>query len=335
MKLIDLKGLWILIAPIVGVRFYQDSKGEFEIGKTLVISGEKLKRKRKIFNHNVSVKKLLIENKIDPNFISDERTYVISCEGNIGSKAKDIMTKRIREDLDILALSQLSGSRKHNSKILIAKYEDKNFFEHVLLNPKIGKAVNSSKRIGSFGFFNIAKQWHTRNDSFYFTDLLKIIFKESSAYNNNWRNDIKRAAILAGQSQQSEDIVKAFIWNIIAIETLVIEQNDKISVAIPERIGSLISWFPNWELDNFIGRIEKMYKKRCGFVHAAKYDDITQDDLIFSDQLIINILINVVKNIKHFNRKEALIKFSEMNKARKLLGLKHDFRKYDLHYISL
>jgi frataxin-like iron-binding protein CyaY len=329
-SILEHKGLWFLVVPIAGVKFFNDESNEFKIGKTLIIKGETLRRKRKIFDKAIRMKEIIPE-----NFLDDEKTYAVACHGNSGRIAQESIFKQITETLDVLALSQLSGSRRYNAALAIADFEDKNFKTHIMHHYQSNSTQKYSSRIGGFRFFNINDRWRKTNKQLYFIDLIEIIFNEKIPCNKSWREDLKRSAIIGGQSQQSTDIVKAFLWNVIAIETLMTEPKDKISKAIPERIGSFISWFPNWSSDNFTDKISKAYEKRCGFVHAAKYEEITINDLKFTDLLLANILMNIVKNINFFNSKQSVIEFSEMNKARKLLGLKDNPKKYNLHYLSL
>jgi len=117
-----------------------------------------------------------------------------------------------------------------------------------------------------------------------------------------------------------------FIWNIIAIELLLTTSGDKIVDTLPTRVETFLEWLNNWEQANYKKRIREIYKIRNNFSHNGKRDLVQISDLLFSDILVLNVLLNIVKHPKIFGSKEDLIKFSKKIEAEHLLGLKPKIR---------
>ena len=82
-------------------------------------------------------------------------------------------------------------------------------------------------------------------------------------------------------------------------------------------------------------RIKEVYKKRCDFVHDGNRESIAIEDVLFTDDLLLNVLINIVKHPKIFYSKKQLIKFAEKVKAEHLLDIKPKVRPKSLRFINI
>jgi hypothetical protein len=121
----------------------------------------------------------------------------------------------------------------------------------------------------------------------------------------------------------------------IAIELLLTQQGDFYNSALPERAEAFIGWSINWKRLNYRDRISDAYRKRCGFIHAGNREAITIKDVLFTDDIILNLLVNIVKNTDIFYSKKQLIDFSEKVKAEHLLGIKSKVRPQSLQFVNL
>lgn len=235
----------------------------------------------------------------------------------------------------MIRLSELGFSRRwSNSNICIAS------------ESKVGQisfsAINSSENLSWYSSFNthgklntlcIDKNWKKYHSEVFFLDLLRIVNGEISL-SKKWKEDIINAAILCGQSQASSDLHLAFLWNMIAIETLLTSSNDKFSQELPKRVEAFIGWTTDWEIQNFESKIKQLYEKRSAFVHSGKFSSITIPDLLFTDKILLNVFYNICKHIDIFHKKQDLIDFSKKVQAEKTLGIKPKVRPKTIMFIS-
>ena len=143
-----------------------------------------------------------------------------------------------------------------------------------------------------------------------------------------WLNILIQAGKIAGKSQNETDLANALLFNVIALEMLLTNQNDKISEKLPKRIGFFIDWSEDWEEQDFEKKILETYGKRCAFVHNGETEKITKEDVIFSDSILYNVLNNIVLFIRHMPSKTVLIELAEKYDCEKKLGIKS--KKYQL-----
>ena len=69
-------------------------------------------------------------------------------------------------------------------------------------------------------------------------------------------------------------------------------------------------------------------------MHEGKTEGIDKKLLLFTDDLLFNILVNIVKHIDIFRSKEQIIRFSKKVQAEHLLGRKSRVRPKKLVMIS-
>lgn len=163
---------------------------------------------------------------------------------------------------------------------------------------------------------------------------MKALYGKNKLASKNWRDTIERTVILVGQAQNSNDLAFCFLKNMIAIEMLLTDANDKYSTILPERIEAFIGWVGYWQTDDYKKRIEALYIKRCKLVHDGNTSNIKPEDILFSDDLIFNILHNIIRNIRLFPTKDSLIKYSDKVKAEKLLGIKSKVQPKTLEHFN-
>ncbi len=119
----------------------------------------------------------------------------------------------------------------------------------------------------------------------------------------------------------------------IALETLLTRRDDRYSEKLPERSESFIGWAKDWKVDDFKTKIKDIYQKRCLFAHTGQRDHINIEDILFSDDLLLNVSTNILRHPSIFGSKDKLIQFSEKVQAEHLLGLKTKLRPKTLRLI--
>ncbi len=317
---------WIFIVPVFGVDLTKVINNEIKICQVTFICMEKLVRTRKRFGI--------------PNKISDYRTDFFQQKFSTvailrqNGKIEDIrvrLYKIIEEELYIF-LSSFFGFTKrnyfHSAGVLgNGKFT---YFEDIFLSSTTQNVLNCNTKAVNQMPLTTCRYWKNYQKKYHFFDnLLKIINSKSNKF-----KELKRIAFLIGKSFNSNDIVDSFLYNMIIIETLLTIRNDKQKEALIERLNSFFDWLTNWDND-IDNKIEGLYKKRSAYVHNLEYNQITITDLLFTDELIFNLLFNIVKHPKEFSSKEMLINFSKKIEAEKILGIKESkVRPKTFSYIS-
>lgn len=316
------RGTWLFVAPIQNLIIRKDVNFEYRVDKVCFVDAKHFPLRRKRFGVPYRIGELKKKHHFIGDFFNGENTFATMRLTGNGDKLKDKFLKTVRDELAILALSQLGYSqRKNNSNPILAYNIKPSLLSYLLINISPKKWALRNESLDKVNKLILEFRWNDFQNKFFFKDLIKIIRRETCV-KTSWIKTIKNAAILAGQSQCSSDLPKCFLWNMIAIEMLLTEQGDNYTEALPERAEAFIGWTTKWKLSDYDNKIKQVYKKRCGLVHAGKLDNIKEEDLLFTDEILINILSNIIRHPEIFTNKEKLINFSEKIKAEHLLDIK-------------
>lgn len=335
-KIENEKGLWLFVAPIRGLLLSKAINYEITVNKITFIANSKLPYVRKRFGFPFSIKELRENIWFKDVFEKFPVSAICKFSGNAAEYEKEFL-KIVKNELSILTLSQLGYHRRwHNASPSVGNDYSSGDFNFLMLNTlnksRISQGMRSSKTLYKL---ELDINWQKFQKRSFFYDLIKLL-QGKPKISAGWFLDIQNAALLAGQSQTISDLPNAFLWNMIAIETLLTHQGDKYSVALPERVEAFIGWTNSWSISNFEQKIKTVYKKRCDFVHSGRIGDISIQDLLFTDVLIINIFYNILKHINIFTTKADLINFSEKIKAAHILGVdKQKIRPKTIAYIEM
>ena len=181
---------------------------------------------------------------------------------------------------------------------------------------------------GAFGPFVLDKNWWSwhKKHGFFF-DLLDILYgRKKQEVSSGWRKRLERAAIFAGRSWQTTDVLQAFLYNIFALETLLLEGRGRTE-DLAKRAEIFLGWAGFWGYDNdFITKVEEMHKVRHAIVHEADPSELSLDHLLFSDDLVFNLFLNFVKHYRIFRQQKDVTDFCQKIEAERILGLKHKVR---------
>lgn len=89
-----------------------------------------------------------------------------------------------------------------------------------------------------------------------------------------------------------------------------VDQEKYIDV-IPKRIGAFIGWARLWEDKNYEEKIRELYEKRNKLVHDGRIDIVTIKDLLFTDDLVYDVLRNIINNYKIFKSGKDVVNFAK------------------------
>jgi hypothetical protein len=101
---------------------------------------------------------------------------------------------------------------------------------------------------------------------------------------------------------------------------------------LSERVEYFLGWNEEWGKENYEQRIKEVYNKRCDYVHKGDLRLIEIKDILFTDDLIFNILNNIIRCQRMLNDFENIVEYSKKYKAEKLLNQKskYQFGKFEL-----
>lgn len=248
------------------------------------------------------------------------------------SEVEDLVLNLIREELALLTPSQLGYAKRHDiSAPAISEERPQASRSYVVLSSKETTWTQPNKWVGNFFPLALDEDWVRFQKEGFFFDLLKLL-RGDIHVDTGWRNDVRNAAVLLGQSQASIDVPQAFLWNMIALECLLTRQGDAYSNALPARAEAFLGWTGYWASEDFETRITDVYKKRSAFVHNGRRELISLRDLFFTDDLLLNLLLNIIGHHKLFTSKEAVIEFSKRVAAEHVLGIDAKVRPKTLRY---
>ena len=335
-KVRDKYGNWIFIVPVAGVSIKKSINEEIRINRVLFVSRKKLPRIRKRLKIPVPINEIINKDKSDfvKSLFKDSSTYAVLIFTGSPSQEFENCKKIIENELNILSLSQLGFSkRKHNSRLSIGSDLANNISTLTINKDHNEFDYSSSWDTYSYDFI-VEKPWKTFHKNFYYFDLLKILRGEILV-SNHWLKTISRAAYLIGKSQSTNDVSTSFIWNMIALEMLLIGEGGNTEETLVERSRFLLDWSKDWDSNDFEAKIRSSYKKRNDYVHSGYLDLITREDLIFTDDWAFNVLNNLVRMHKYIKSKFDLMDLSKKYQAERILGIKSSrFQNGRLNMVS-
>ena len=313
----DKYGNWLFFIPISGLTLTKSVNNEIRVNRVTFISKDKIPRVRKRLGLPYRFSELASQHNkpvrdIAGNFFKDSNTYAITrLKGTPKEKEKDSI-RIVRDELNILAFSQLGYTRRRFIRRLNIKSGiHGGLYQSMFLNVDQNEFRLNNQTQYSPVPLKLDSTWVQFHKRFFYNDLLKII-RDEIKVKKNWRATLHRVVMFAGQSQNSNDISSAFLWNIIALEMLLGDRSDQsISTSLIDRSEYLLGWEKTWEQLNYPNRIETLYKNRSDYVHNGKTKAISIDDLLFSDDVIFNIINNLITDlseIKLQNRINPLLR---------------------------
>jgi hypothetical protein len=327
---------WLFITPIEGVILTSDTNFEYQIDKVLLIQGKKLSRARKRFSLPQPISKAgkMFKGGLDGNFFSPDRVYAVSFFSGIPEKHKEKWVNLIENELHLLSASQLGwGSSSHprmSTGDTISAYE----YALVDTNQKKTTGLRNWHRTGKFMELELEARWLSYQKRVFFDNLLKI-FRGQTKIHESWRNDLYRATLLIGQSQTFDNLIQSFMWNFAALDILIGgDKQNKYYEILQQRANAFFSWMVWWKTDKYEEKIKIIYEKRSQFIHRGISNEITIEDVEFTNELLRNLLSCITHHPKIFYSKEALIQFARKVEAEHTLGLKPKIRPKTFRYYS-
>jgi hypothetical protein len=306
---------WTFMVPMGNVVVHEDVGQEFKVDRVTFVHRDKL-----LPEVNKPTRR--------SDFFKLADTFAVVRETGTRDKVERRCLQLMREESFLLALSQLGFAKRRQMRPIVPVSEVSIPFSIPF------RAVSS---LGEFGKFFVTMppvvalgldgRWEHYQNHVFFTNLLKILRRETRVA-ADWRKDLRRASLMVGESISASDLLKSFVWNWVALETLLTHRQERETwKTLPKRVGALLYWvFYSAKEDEdkekltmdydhktkmYDDRIANVYEKRNGLLHNGERDCIVERDLEFTDQLLLNVLANLVRFPRLFYSKAEVTKFAD------------------------
>jgi hypothetical protein len=329
----DTNAPWTIVVPISGVKpFPGDGLDEVKLIRVTLIEREKLLRSRTRFPLGTHKEFLTKSGGKNNTFESAKMFAVLRFTGTL-KEVRPKCLKLIDQELAIFSVCRIGQKRQSWGPIGVVGQHSDAFVGHAFLDPTSKRASMRHERIQGGMPLLLADFWKDYQKHSFFPKLLRILRGETPV-TSGWQDDLRRASILIGRSYNCSDVPTAFLFQMIALEALLTRQGDKYTEDLPERIKAFLGWTGLWDSEKFAERIEQVYRRRCGLVHAGNLDSVSIEDLLFVDDIIFNILNNLVTHASLFKSKDDIVIFSKKVAAEQTLGIKPSVRPKTLQFIA-
>ena len=162
----------------------------------------------------------------------------------------------VREELHLLSLSQLGHSFRDQMRPVLPEGEDVHSYVDFLIVPSRAAAQDSApwdslKVTAQKGELVMDEFWNTFQNMGFFANLLKILRGETKV-EDEWRKELRRASVMIGEGVGANDLLKSFLWNMVALEVLLTkDETGKMLDTLPMRVEALLGWVFFWEEEDY------------------------------------------------------------------------------------
>lgn len=330
-KVPNTRGSWLFMTPVANLVLGKAVDREIRIDRVLFMHPDRLHRVRKRLGIRCRISEL---HDMWKELLHEGKTVALVRHSGTPRELKAKCFRLVKDELAILASSQLGyAKRRFARQVGLAGEFQLGRVSHLFLNRHNKLATGGGALTTSPHYLELDEHWKRWQRQAFFFDLLKILQKNTKVA-EQWRGALRQASILVGRSLNTNDTPAAFLWNMIALESLLTVRGDKYLDVLPERLEAFLGWAGFWRTRKFEERIREAYKVRCKLVHNGEFDCVTKELLLFTDDLALNVLINLTKHAGIFGNKQSVISFADKVKAEHLLGIKTKVRPKSFIMVS-
>lgn len=312
-----------IAVPVYNLETSSEIGGIFEIERVKFVSAEKIPRIRKSLNIPLTVAELRKRFGRHGQVFTKAKTYAFISVKNPTDTDLLFEHKLLREAIWLLRSSQFGRVRRNNEYSFgLPEHDTRLVDEEYLIEISDGKISLRNQLVSPIQPYRLDKAWKEYVSHHFFPYLLRILNKKAKI-KNEWRHSIRKAAILAGKSHYASELSEAFLYDMIAIETLLNtgDREDKFSRSLYTRLNAIFGWIHK-DTQKLRNMSERIYQLRCEFVHQGEYKNVTIQDLLDTDELLRNLLYNICRNIRLFSSRDKIVQLTDEIEARKILRQK-------------
>lgn len=214
------------------------------------IRGDKLARVRKQLGLGVTVAEIKKKSSSTRGFFEEHGAFAVARHTGTREEVEERGLEIIREEASILAASQLGYStRKQMGPVALAGERAASYAHFLAVSSRDAEWFGQQNvRTGGAELVVFDGRWKRYCNQVFFTKLLQILRKEVKV-EAGWREELRRATIMVGESVGANDHLKSFTWNWVVLEMLLTRREDTVREALPKRAEALLGWAGFWGED--------------------------------------------------------------------------------------
>jgi hypothetical protein len=305
------KGVWHFVIPLTRIEIAKDlSKAERKFGTVTFCS---TKTATRAFHRRMIVCAPWMEHRLRELAEDYPSAAVVEAAGRFG-QVKRRCIDAVEQVLDFLRLyCYMYFGRSSSISFGIAgdRLSAVTLHESVALEKRTGEYTAFASRSGPVNAFELCRHYLRNAERGDFQRAKRILFGEQGKWSPKWREAVIRAIRLAGRSRFERDRPLAFMFNIVALETLLTDSNKAITDSLSLCATYLCegAWERGGDVarDRFKRRIVELYDVRSKFVHQGRTDLIDKCALLDSDDVLFNCITNVIVNARHWRQRQELV----------------------------
>jgi len=315
----------IHLQPVLNLRLTKEIGEEVSIGEVLLVSASKLPRIRNRIGYPWRLSEA-------PRFMKEavagHETFAIARIVGAGELARRQAEAQIREACALLRCVSWPFAKRSRRNLLRAfgpaDVAYRILSKHVIVNTQNGKLTGTGmEQRRALVPFELDGFWKEFQKSQRWLQMLKRNLHGRPGLDAVWQGAVRRAAVLFGESLNEADRSRAFLFDMMALDTVLLGRNDRSRKMFP-RLDSALGW-SNAGLTSpwFQGSdLKRLSDRRNELVHDGNSGRLKARDLILADDLLGNLLSCVCRMGNRWERRDDMIQFAERISCRKRLGLR-------------
>ena len=323
-----LKRPWAYMCPVQNLVLGKDIAEELAVLDVVFVSSSKARRIRKRLGLPVRVSSL-------PKFIQDGINAVPTLAVmRTRNEAPDKLEPRLRKAVEEACFLIMAGSWPYvvrSKETYLSTFgppesHSKIMGKSMFICRQKARAAKSVECTASTRWkqglipFRLDGNWK-QNQGFFFN--LMAVLSPSGKATPDWRQNVRRSAILAGRSLQTLDKGLAFLLDFMALDSLLLCRSESSDPVLFERLELLLGWTrPFNQRPLFTSQdLSTLCKLRHALVHDGDSSGIKAKYLLLSDLLVFNLLSNISRLRDELTSKQHLLEFEKCVEARRTLKM--------------
>ncbi len=314
----------VYLQPVVNLRLTRDIGEELTIGGVLLVSSAKLRRIRRRLGLPWRVSEA-------PDWarlaIEEHETFGVVQVQGLGESALRSAEHQVREACAILRCASWPfAKRSRNNLLRVFGPSDVAYrvlSQRIVVNRQSGQITGTrTEQRRSLMPFELDHFWEDFQRAQGWLWQLTRFLREQSGAEPEWRGAVQRAAALFGESLQEADRPLAFLFNMMALDTVLLGRNDRSREMFP-RLDAVLGWsnvgLPTpWFKASDLARLSR---RRNELVHDGDSSRLQARDLVLADRLVGNLLSCTCRMAHRWPAREGMIQFTERVSCRRKLGI--------------
>ena len=251
----------------------------------------------------------------------------------------DVSDWIVQEKLNFFALSQV-GYRGRATRAFVSNFGARSLAKRFSTgeNINIRLTVGNQAAAPRLAIDDVWKNWQEKNG--YWFDLIKQLnprkngVPKKEEWASKWRDRLRRAGIFLGKSFNSSVRSDALLWNMVAIEIILVARGKDTREQLKTNVGLFFRADDEKRVEIEEG-LQRCYDLRNDFVHKGLVNRIETKDVILTDYILFNLFYNIARNPTDFSSAEAISSFAEKVEAANILGIRPEDHVPMLKIVSL